>query len=204
MAVAIIDYGAGNVQNVMKALKVVGVQGVLTRETTEIMKADGIIIPGVGAFKSAKQQLDQLGLTSIIQDYARDGKPVLGVCLGMQMLFDRSTEFSETTGLGLIPGSVVELPEQENYKVPQMGWNKNRVYQALPLADQLADKYTYFVHSYYVNTVRDYIVADVAYGDVAVPSVVRKGNVIGTQFHPEKSGEVGLSVWRAFAKMVTA
>ncbi|MBJ7693898.1 imidazole glycerol phosphate synthase subunit HisH [Weissella sp. GP1] len=204
MAVAIIDYGAGNVQNVMKALKVVGVQGVLTRETTEIMKADGIIIPGVGAFKSAKQQLDQLGLTSIIQDYARDGKPVLGVCLGMQMLFDRSTEFGETTGLGLIPGSVVELPEQENYKVPQMGWNKNRVYQALPLADQLADKYTYFVHSYYVNTVRDYIVADVAYGDVAVPSVVRKGNVIGTQFHPEKSGEVGLSVWRAFAKMVTA
>ena len=113
------------------------------------------------------------------------------------MLFDRSTEFGETTGLGLIPGSVVELPEQENYKVPQMGWNKNRVYQALPLADQLADKYTYFVHSYYVNTVRDYIVADVAYGDVAV-------NVIGTQFHPEKSGEVGLSVWRAFAKMVTA
>ena len=204
MAVAIIDYGAGNVQNVMKALKVVGVQGVLTRETTEIMKADGIIIPGVGAFKCAKQQLDQLGLTSIIQDYARDGKPVLGVCLGMQMLFDRSTEFGETTGLGLIPGSVVELPEQENYKVPQMGWNKNRVYQALPLADQLADKYTYFVHSYYVNTVRDYIVADVAYGDVAVPSVVRKGNVIGTQFHPEKSGEVGLSVWRAFAKMVTA
>ncbi|NBA11151.1 imidazole glycerol phosphate synthase subunit HisH [Weissella confusa] len=204
MAVAIIDYGAGNVQNVMKALKVVGVQGVLTRETIEIMKADGIIIPGVGAFKSAKQQLDQLGLTSIIQDYARDGKPVLGVCLGMQMLFDRSTEFGETTGLGLIPGSVVELPEQENYKVPQMGWNKNRVYQALPLADQLADKYTYFVHSYYVNTVRDYIVADVAYGDVAVPSVVRKGNVIGTQFHPEKSGEVGLSVWRAFAKMVTA
>lgn len=204
MAVAIIDYGAGNVQNVMKALKVVGVQGVLTRETTEIMKADGIIIPGVGAFKSAKQQLDQLGLTSIIQDYARDGKPVLGVCLGMQMLFDRSTEFGETTGLGLIPGSVVELPEQENYKVPQMGWNKNRVYQALPLADQLADKYTNFVHSYYVNTVRDYIVADVAYGDVAVPSVVRKGNVIGTQFHPEKSGEVGLSVWRAFAKMVTA
>ena len=204
MAVAIIDYGAGNVQNVMKALKVVGVQGVLTRETTEIMKADGIIIPGVGAFKSAKQQLDQLGLTSIIQDYARDGKPVLGVCLGMQMLFDRSTEFGETTGLGLIPGSVVELPEQENYKVPQMGWNKNRVYQALPLADQLAEKYTYFVHSYYVNTVRDYIVADVAYGDVAVPSVVRKGNVIGTQFHPEKSGEVGLSVWRAFAKMVTA
>lgn len=204
MAVAIIDYGAGNVHNVMKALKVVGVQGVLTRETTEIMKADGIIIPGVGAFKSAKQQLDQLGLTSIIQDYARDGKPVLGVCLGMQMLFDRSTEFGETTGLGLIPGSVVELPEQENYKVPQMGWNKNRVYQALPLADQLADKYTYFVHSYYVNTVRDYIVADVAYGDVAVPSVVRKGNVIGTQFHPEKSGEVGLSVWRAFAKMVTA
>lgn len=204
MAVAIIDYGAGNVQNVMKALKVVGVQGVLTRETTEIMKADGIIIPGVGAFKSTKQQLDQLGLTSIIQDYARDGKPVLGVCLGMQMLFDRSTEFGETTGLGLIPGSVVELPEQENYKVPQMGWNKNRVYQALPLADQLADKYTYFVHSYYVNTVRDYIVADVAYGDVAVPSVVRKGNVIGTQFHPEKSGEVGLSVWRAFAKMVTA
>ena len=204
MAVAIIDYGAGNVQNVMKALKVVGVQGVLTRETTEIMKADGIIIPGVGAFKSAKQQLDQLGLTSIIQDYARDGKPVLGVCLGMQMLFDRSTEFGETTGLGLIPGSVVELPEQENYKVPQMGWNKNRVYQALPLADRLADKYTYFVHSYYVNTVRDYIVADVAYGDVAVPSVVRKGNVIGTQFHPEKSGEVGLSVWRAFAKMVTA
>ena len=204
MAVAIIDYGAGNVQNVMKALKVVGVQGVLTRETTEIVKADGIIIPGVGAFKSTKQQLDQLGLTSIIQDYARDGKPVLGVCLGMQMLFDRSTEFGETTGLGLIPGSVVELPEQENYKVPQMGWNKNRVYQALPLADQLADKYTYFVHSYYVNTVRDYIVADVAYGDVAVPSVVRKGNVIGTQFHPEKSGEVGLSVWRAFAKMVTA
>ena len=204
MAVAIIDYGAGNVQHVMKALKVVGVQGVLTRGTTEIMKADGIIIPGVGAFKSAKQQLDQLGLTSIIQDYARDGKPVLGVCLGMQMLFDRSTEFGETTGLGLIPGSVVELPEQENYKVPQMGWNKNRVYQALPLADQLADKYTYFVHSYYVNTVRDYIVADVAYGDVAVPSVVRKGNVIGTQFHPEKSGEVGLSVWRAFAKMVTA
>ena len=188
----------------MKALKVVGVQGVLTRETTEIVKADGIIIPGVGAFKSTKQQLDQLGLTSIIQDYARDGKPVLGVCLGMQMLFDRSTEFGETTGLGLIPGSVVELPEQENYKVPQMGWNKNRVYQALPLADQLADKYTYFVHSYYVNTVRDYIVADVAYGDVAVPSVVRKGNVIGTQFHPEKSGEVGLSVWRAFAKMVTA
>lgn len=188
----------------MKALKVVGVQAVLTRESAEIMQADGIIIPGVGAFKSAKQQLDQLGLTNTIQSYARVGKPVLGVCLGMQMLFDYSTEFGETTGLGLIPGSVVELPEQENYKVPQMGWNKNRIYQPLPLASQLADKYTFFVHSYYVKTSQDYIVADVAYGDVAVPSVVRKGNVIGIQFHPEKSGEVGLAVWRAFAKMVTA
>ncbi|MDR3191065.1 MAG: imidazole glycerol phosphate synthase subunit HisH [Lactobacillaceae bacterium] len=199
--IAVIDYGAGNIRNVMKAINYVGLPAKLTKDPQEIAQAAGVVIPGVGAFKTAMEQMQANELVVPIQRAAKSGTPILGVCLGMQLLFDSSTEFGKTTGLGLIPGEVVELPQNSGYKVPQMGWNENIVQQASPITTGLAGEYTYFVHSYYVQTAAEYIAATVDYG-VQVPSVVNKDNIWGAQFHPEKSGDVGLKVWQAFAKMV--
>ena len=200
--IAVIDYGAGNIRNVMKAIAYVGLPAKLTKNPTEILSADGVVIPGVGAYKSAMDKIHANQLLEPIKKAAKLGKPILGICLGMQLLFDSSTEFGETKGFGLIPGEVVELPANEGYKVPQMGWNQNNIAIKNVLTRGIENEYTYFVHSYYVKTSDQYIAASVDYG-VKVPSIVIKDNIIGAQFHPEKSGEVGLRVWQAFADMVS-
>lgn len=202
MAIIIVDYGAGNIRNVMKAIEYTGLNVKVSQDPAEIAAADGLVVPGVGAFASAMDKLRERNLVEPIKQFSNSGKPLLGVCLGMQLLFDSSTEFGETTGLGLIPGQVVELPKQENYKVPQMGWNQNKVSQINPITRTMNDKYTYFVHSYYAVTDSKYIAATVNYGKVDVPSVVVNKNVIGAQFHPEKSGQDGLEIWQNFKEMV--
>ncbi|AET30833.1 imidazole glycerol phosphate synthase subunit HisH [Leuconostoc mesenteroides subsp. mesenteroides J18] len=202
MAIIIVDYGAGNIRNVMKAIEYTGLNAKVSQDPTEIAAADGLVVPGVGAFASAMDKLRERNLVEPIKQFSNSGKPLLGVCLGMQLLFDSSTEFGETTGLGLIPGQVVELPKQENYKVPQMGWNQNKVSQINQITRTMNDKYTYFVHSYYAVTDSKYIAATVNYGQVDVPSVVVNKNVIGAQFHPEKSGQDGLEIWQNFKEMV--
>lgn len=202
MAIIIVDYGAGNIRNVMKAIEYTGLNVKVSQDPAEIAAADGLVVPGVGAFASAMDKLRERNLVEPIKQFSNSGKPLLGVCLGMQLLFDSSTEFGETTGLGLIPGQVVELPKQENYKVPQMGWNQNKVSQINQITRTMNDKYTYFVHSYYAVTDSKYIAATVNYGKVDVPSVVVNKNVIGAQFHPEKSGQDGLEIWQNFKEMV--
>lgn len=202
MAIIIVDYGAGNIRNVMKAIEYTGLNVKVSQDPAEIAAADGLVVPGVGAFASAMDKLRERNLVEPIKQFSNSGKPLLGVCLGMQLLFDSSTEFGETRGLGLIPGQVVELPKQENYKVPQMGWNQNKVSQINQITRTMNDKYTYFVHSYYAVTDSKYIAATVNYGKVDVPSVVVNKNVIGAQFHPEKSGQDGLEIWQNFKEMV--
>ncbi|MCT3038482.1 MAG: imidazole glycerol phosphate synthase subunit HisH [Leuconostoc mesenteroides] len=202
MAIIIVDYGAGNIRNVMKAIEYTGLNVKVSQDPAEIAAADGLVVPGVGAFASAMNKLRERNLVEPIKQFSNSGKPLLGVCLGMQLLFDSSTEFGETRGLGLIPGQVVELPKQENYKVPQMGWNQNKVSQINQITRTMNDKYTYFVHSYYAVTDSKYIAATVNYGKVDVPSVVVNKNVIGAQFHPEKSGQDGLEIWQNFKEMV--
>ncbi|EEJ42408.1 MAG: imidazole glycerol phosphate synthase subunit HisH [Leuconostoc mesenteroides] len=202
MAIIIVDYGAGNIRNVMKAIEYTGLNVKVSQDPAEIAAADGLVVPGVGAFASAMDKLRERNLVEPIKQFSNSGKPLLGVCLGMQLLFDSSTEFGETRGLGLISGQVVELPKQENYKVPQMGWNQNKVSQINQITRTMNDKYTYFVHSYYAVTDSKYIAATVNYGKVDVPSVVVNKNVIGAQFHPEKSGQDGLEIWQNFKEMV--
>lgn len=202
MAIIIVDYGAGNIRNVMKAIEYTGLNAKVSQDPADIASADGLVVPGVGAFASAMDKLRERNLVEPIKEFSNSGKPLLGVCLGMQLLFDSSTEFGETTGLGLIPGQVVELPKQEHYKVPQMGWNQNKVSQINQITRTMNDKYTYFVHSYYAVTDSKYIAATVNYGQVDVPSVVVNKNVIGAQFHPEKSGQDGLEIWQNFKEMV--
>ncbi|CAK8053596.1 imidazole glycerol phosphate synthase subunit HisH [Eupransor demetentiae] len=202
--VTIVDYGAGNIANVMKALKAVGLSGRLSDQADEIAQAKALIIPGVGAFNKAMQALNSKNLVQPIRDFADSGRPVLGICLGMQLLFDESSEFGHTQGLGLVPGKVIELPAQPGYRVPQMGWNDNQVQQENPLTQDLKDEATYFVHSYYARTQPENLAASVQFGQVEVPSVVVNKNVFGTQFHPEKSGSIGLQLLKNFKKMVNA
>lgn len=204
MTIIIIDYGAGNIANVMKAIASTGLSAKLSHDPAEILSADGVVLPGVGAYGAAMSALNERQLIGPLQAYAKSGKPLLGVCLGMQLLFERSTEFGETAGLGIIPGDIVTLPQQQGYKVPQMGWNQNQVRQLNPITSTLNDTYTYFVHSFYVQTAPKYIAATVDYGQIEIPSVVvnDSGNVIGAQFHPEKSGKDGLPVWQSFKEMV--
>lgn len=202
MAVIIVDYGAGNIANVMKALKYCGLSARLSDDPQEISKAQGLIVPGVGAFSTAMDRLQAKGLVQPIQAYAQAGKPLLGICLGMQLLFDESDEFGQRAGLGLIPGKIIPLPTETGCKVPQMGWNDNQVHQNRTLTQGLNQQATYFVHSYYAKTDPKYIAASVNFGELVVPSVVCQDNVMGTQFHPEKSGLVGLAVLKNFKEMV--
>lgn len=198
---AIVDYGAGNVFNVQKAFHKLGVATQVTDREETILAADGLVIPGVGAFKPAMEILESKGLVSTIQKAVAAGKPLLGICLGMQLLFTSSTEYGLTKGLDLIPGQVVELPRSvlaaKGLLVPQMGWNQNRLYKTDSMYSFVDNQYTYFVHSYYAQCDETYIVSTVDYG-VDVPAIVQKGAVYGMQFHPEKSGKVGLDLLKAF------
>lgn len=194
--IAIIDYGAGNLFSVQNALNYLGFSNQITKDKKEIQKADGLILPGVGAFPDAMKKLRDSDLLEVIRQEA-ERKPFLGICLGMQMLFEKSFEFSETEGLGFIPGEVRRI--ETTYKIPHMGWNHLRFYQKdSPLLQGIEEgSSVYFVHSYMAYTPRENISAVCDYG-VEITALVEKGMIFGTQFHPEKSGEVGLQMLKNF------
>ena len=202
--IAIVDYGVGNLFSLSSSLKALGLETEITRDADKLRAADRIILPGVGAFGDARAKLDATGLVPVIQAEAAR-KPLLGICLGMQMLFDRGFEYGEHPGLGLVPGQVVDLHgalEDKSLKVPHMGWNSLQIVKDDPLFRYVRDgEYVYYVHSFYAANCLPSTLATSRYGNVDVTGVVRNGNVWGTQFHPEKSGDTGLRLLRAFAEL---
>lgn len=201
--IAIVDYDAGNTFNVQKAFAYLGIPTVLTADRDEILGAAGVVVPGVGAFKQAMETLSARGLVSVLQDVANQEKPLLGICLGMQILFESSTEYGKTAGLGLIPGTVEPLPADLGLLVPHTGWNQNQVYKKQSPFALVNEEYTYFVHSYYACCDAQYITAVAEYG-VKVPAIVERGSVYGMQFHPEKSAAVGLRLLNQFGVLCGA
>lgn len=197
--IAVIDYGAGNLFSVKNALDYLGYENIFTNKADDLKKADKLILPGVGAFPDAMKMLDETGLIGTIKEEAMK-KPLLGICLGMQMLFEKGYEFGETEGLGFIGGSV-RLMTPENLVIPQIGWNELIMNKECPILKGLGEKpYVYFVHSYAAECISEDVAAYTDYGG-RVTACVMKGNVYGCQFHPEKSGETGLRILRNFAEL---
>lgn len=197
--IAIIDYGAGNLFSVKNALDFLGVESQVTADPAALERADGLILPGVGAFPDAMAMLEQSGLVRVIREQAQK-KPMLGICLGMQLLFETGYEFRETPGLGLIPGKVVKI-DGGGLKIPHMGWNELKIPSPCPLtADTREGDSVYFVHSYRADTEDRYISCYTDYNE-KIPALVRLGNLYGAQFHPEKSGAVGLAMLKNFAEV---
>ena len=198
--IAIVDYDAGNTFNVQKAFAHLGVDTVLTADPEVILNSDGVVLPGVGAFKAAMDTLVERKLVDVLKQVAEKNIPLLGICLGMQLLFDSSTEYGLTEGLGLIPGTVEALPADLGLMIPHMGWNQNLVKNHSSIFADVADReYTYFVHSYYAKCDDQYITTTADYG-VDVPGIVERDRVYGMQFHPEKSAHVGLNLLRTFVE----
>ena len=198
--IAIVDYDAGNTFNVQKAFAHLGVDTVLTADPEVILNSDGVVLPGVGAFKAAMDTLVERKLLDVLKQVAEKNIPLLGICLGMQLLFDSSTEYGLTEGLGLIPGTVEALPADLGLMIPHMGWNQNLVKNHSSIFADVADReYTYFVHSYYAKCDDQYITTTADYG-VDVPGIVERDSVYGMQFHPEKSAHVGLNLLRTFVE----
>lgn len=200
MKTAIIDYDAGNLANVVRAATRAGLDVVVTRNPAEIRDASALVLPGVGAMKDAMDHLNGYGLTGIIQEEVKKGKKLAGICLGMQALYDVSEENGHIPALGLLPGRIVRFPEG-NLKVPHMGWNELVIQRPHEVLEGLAPhSCVYFVHSYYKTPgYTEDVIASADYG-VTVPAVVGKDNVLGFQFHPEKSGPVGMAIWERLAK----
>lgn len=198
--IAIIDYGAGNIFSVKNALDFLGVDSKLTNKKEDLISADGMILPGVGAFPHAMEQLNATGLADTIKEQSQK-KPLLGICLGMQMLFEKSYEFEECEGLGLIKGYVDKI-EEPDLVIPHMGWNKLEINHDCPLFEGLTDnEYVYFVHSYKAFCEDENLCAYSNYGD-KVTALVSDGKfVFGSQFHPEKSGKTGLKILENFVKL---
>ena len=201
---AIVDYGVGNLFSLSSSLKSLGLETEITRDAEKLRAADRIILPGGGAFGDAKAKLDDTGLVPVLLEEA-ERKPFLGICLGMQLLFDRGFEYGEHPGLGLVPGQVVDLHnelEDKTLKVPHMGWNSLQLVKDDPLFKYFQDgEYVYYVHSFYAKDCAASTLGTSRYGNVAVTGAVRNGNVWGTQFHPEKSGDAGLRLLKAFAEL---
>lgn len=201
--ISIIDYGVGNLFSLRSSLRAIGIDADYTGNPAEIRKADKLILPGVGAFRDAREALRSTGLDRVVQEEAGKGKPLMGICLGMQMLFDRSYEYGEYEGLGLIPGEIVPMEGRipKALPIPHIGWNELMLKQPSPLMKNTANEdYVYFVHSYYAETTAEYVIATTDYG-VEMTAAVQKDNVYGCQFHPEKSSEVGLSILKAFCEL---
>ena len=201
--IRIIDYGVGNLFSLKSSLRAIGIDADYTGNPAEIRKADKLILPGVGAFRDAREALRSTGLDRVVQEEAGKGKALMGICLGMQMLFDRSYEYGEYEGLGLIPGEIVPMEGRipKDLPIPHIGWNELMLKQPSPLMKNTANgDYVYFVHSYYAETPAEYVIATTDYG-VEMTAAVQKDNVYGCQFHPEKSSEVGLSILKAFCEL---
>ncbi len=201
--VAIVDYGVGNLFSLKSSLAAIGAEAVVTGDAEVICAADKIILPGVGAFGDAAAKLRESGLDKVVVAQAKAGKPLLGICLGMQLLLDKSYEYGEYEGLGLIPGEIRFIRDiiGDELKVPHIGWNALKFKKESPLFRYLKDgDYVYFVHSYYGANCDESVIATAEYGAEVTAAVANK-NVYGCQFHPEKSGEVGLNILKAFCEM---
>lgn len=202
--IAIVDYGVGNLFSLRSSLRYLGLAAEVTADADALCRAERIILPGVGAFADARARLDQSGLTALLLEEA-EKKPLLGICLGMQLLFDRSFEYGEHPGLSLIHGEVAPLKDDlidPACKVPHMGWNSLDIRRADPLLKHVEPgESVYYVHSYYARRCAESTLAVSEYGGVAVTGAVRRGNVWGTQFHPEKSGDTGLRILKAFGEL---
>ena len=202
--IAIVDYGVGNLFSLSSSLKALGLECEVTRSPERLRAAERIIFPGVGAFGDARAKLEDTGLVPVLREEAQR-KPRLGICLGMQLLFDKGFEYGEHNGLGLIPGQVADLrPElnDKSIKVPHMGWNSLHIVKDDPLFKYFRDgEYVYYVHSFYARDCAESTLGTSEYGGVAVTGAARNGNVWGVQFHPEKSGDAGLRLLRAFAEL---
>ena len=201
--IAIIDYGAGNLFSLASSLAHIGAEAEITDDIEKLRRADRLILPGVGAFGDAADALRQRGLDKVICEEAESGKPLLGICLGMQLLFERSLEYGDHEGLGLIRGTVRPLEGYlpDGYKIPQIGWNSLTFYGEHPVFKDVPEgSFVYFVHSYYGDADKSQLAASCEYGKT-VTAAVASGSVIGCQFHPEKSGDVGMQILKNFCSM---
>lgn len=200
--IAIIDYDAGNIKSVEKALAALGEQPIITRNREQILHAGKVILPGVGAFGDAMENLKKYGLVQVIHEVVERQIPLLGICLGLQLLFERSEETVGVEGLGVLKGEIVRLPDTEGLKIPHMGWNsltyphKGRLFRNVP-----ENSYVYFVHSYYLKAEEEQIVTAVSEYGTTIHASVEAGNVFGCQFHPEKSSDVGLQILKNFVEL---
>ena len=202
--IAIIDYGMGNLKSVKKALDFLGIPAVVTKDKEVIRNSSAVILPGVGAFKQAMDNLKDDNLDIFIKDLANEGKLILGICLGMQILFEEGFEGDRCHGLGLIKGNIRKIEPKEKVKIPHMGWNKIVINNNDDIISGLSgDNFLYYVHSFMACEYMDEnLIAYSNYGGVKVPGIVRKDNVIGMQFHPEKSGEVGQNILKAYKELI--
>lgn len=198
--IAIIDYDAGNIKSVEKALKAIGQETIVTRDAEIILHADKVILPGVGSFGDAMGKLHAYGLVPIIEKVVEKRTPFLGICLGLQLLFESSEEAPGVSGLGILKGKIVKIPEKAGLKIPHMGWNslhfqnEGRLFASIP-----ENSYVYFVHSYYLQAEDEYIVKATTTYSTCIHASVEKDNVFACQFHPEKSSDVGLTILKNFA-----
>ena len=200
--IAIIDYGAGNIKSVEKALELLGEETVVSSDAEVIKAADKVILPGVGSFGSAMDNIRKLGLEETIHYVIEKGTPFLGICLGLQLLFDSSEESPGVKGLSVLPGKIVKIPYQEGMKIPHMGWNSLRFPRQTRLFGHLeGNPYVYFVHSFYLQAEDETVVAATTEYGVTIHAAVEKDNVFACQFHPEKSSDVGLSILKKFVEM---
>lgn len=199
--IAIVDYGIGNLRSVQKALEYIGLEGTITSDKESILNSEGIILPGVGAFPDAMDNLKAKGLDLILKEAKIQDKPILGICLGMQLLFDVSEEIRTCEGLGLIRGKIKKL--YGGVKIPHMGWNSLNIINNNPLIKGIKEEdYVYFVHSFYAEMKsKEDLIAECSYG-IKVPAVVARDNVYGAQFHPEKSGDIGIQILKNFGELI--
>lgn len=201
--IAIIDYDAGNLRSVEKALLSIGEETIVTRNHDEILAADKVVLPGVGAFGDAMRKLHEYKLVDTIHEAVDSGKPFLGICLGLQLLFRRSDESEGVEGLSILPGEILRIPDAPGIKIPHIGWNSLSVSKGAKLFEGLGESpYVYFVHSYYLKADDESIVAATAeYGGTLIHASVQRDNVYACQFHPEKSGSVGMQILKNFAAL---
>ena len=199
--VGIIDYGVGNLFSLCSSFRAIGEEAFVSGDPEELAKADRLVLPGVGAFEDAANKLRQTGMADFVRQQAAEGKPLLGICLGMQLLFEKSFEYGEHEGLGLLKGQVISMAGRipADLKIPHMGWNKLEV-KSGRLLQNVDGQYVYFVHSYYADGCGESLAAVTEYG-APITAAVEQGNIFGCQFHPEKSGNVGLSILRTFCEL---
>ena len=200
--IAIVDYDAGNIKSVEKALQFLGQEPVVTRDKETLLHAEKVIVPGVGAFGDAMGKMHQYGLVEVLREIAAKGTPLLGICLGLQLFFESSEETPGVEGLGLLPGKIVRIPDKEGFKIPHMGWNSIQINPASRLLKGIEEgAYVYFVHSYYLQAENEADVAATTDYVVNIHAAAEHENIFATQFHPEKSGEIGLRILKNFIEL---